>query len=128
MIIIGSGSRDWKDYKPIAKVMRNITIRYGINQFMYYHGAQRGFDQLSAMQLGLLKHKSITPFPYIEALGKAGGMARNELMLETALKYDKDILLIAMPLPQSIGTFGMIGICKAAGIQIEIYDPTGELR
>lgn len=130
MIIIGSGSRDWKDYRPIAKVMRNITIRYGINNFMYYHGAQRGFDKLSAMQLGLLKHKQIQSFPYIEALGKAGGMARNELMLETALKFEgiSHILLVAMPLPQSIGTFGMISICKAANIQIEIYNADGELR
>lgn len=128
MIIIGSGSRDWKDYLPIAKVMRGVINRYGVNNFMYYHGEQRGFDKLSAMQLGLLKHKQIQGFPYIEELGKAGGMARNELMLETALKFDKDILLIAMPLPQSIGTYGMINISRAAKIKIEIYNANGELR
>lgn len=126
MIIIGSGSRDWKDYKPIAKVMRGVINRYGLD-FMYYHGAQRGFDQISAYQLNLLKHRTHTPFPYIRELGKAGGMVRNRHMLAEALLYDTNILLIAMPLPQSIGTFGMISICKAAKIQIEIYNADGEL-
>lgn len=127
MIIIGSGSREWKDYKPIAKVMRGIITRYGLD-FMYYHGAQRGFDQISAFQLNLLKHRTHTPFPYISELGKAGGMARNRLMLDTALKSDTNILLIAMPLENSIGTYGMINICKAAKVQIEIYNPDGELQ
>jgi hypothetical protein len=129
MIIIGSGSREWKDYKPIAKVMRAVINRYGANQFMYYHGNAKGFDKLSSMQLGLLKHKSITAFDADwNTYSDDAGMIRNKQMLDTALKFDTNILLIAMPLENSIGTYGMINICKAAKIQIEIYNPDGELQ
>jgi len=130
MIIIGTGSREWTNYKPIAKVMRNITNRYGL-EFMYYHGGARGFDQISQYQLKLLKHRDrdIRMFPYISELGFGGGMARNRQMLAEALlnELPHDILLIAMPLPNSIGTHGMINISRQAHINVEIYDQYGEL-
>lgn len=130
MIIIGSGSRDWKTSIPIKKVMRAIKAEFQV--FTYYHGDQRGFDLRSAWELTRLGHTDIIPFPYISELGKAGGMARNQQMLDAALTKEKphDILLIAMPLETSIGTYGMISICKNdkyAGIRIRIYDSDGNL-
>lgn len=128
MIIIGSGSRDWKDIKPIRKVM--IAIKAEFPKFIYYHGNQRGFDTLSYMQLKLLKHTDIEPFDANwDEYGKKAGMMRNGAMLDAALlnrAWDQ-IILIAMPLPQSIGTFGMIGLCKRAEIQVRIYDIEGNL-
>jgi hypothetical protein len=125
MIIIGSGSRDWIDYKPIQLVMIRLIDTY--KYFIYYHGNQRGFDKISANHLLLLGHPAdkIKAFPYIKELGKAGGMVRNKQMLDAALDIEPrdNILLIAMPLENSIGTYGMINICKKAKIQIQVFDP-----
>ena len=127
MIIIGTGSRDWNTSIPIRKVMRHIKTRYG--NFMYYHGDQRGFDKISAYELKRIGQTDIKPFPYIRELGKAGGMARNRQMLLDAFIYEvpQDILIVAMPLPQSKGTFGMISLARQAKCQIEIYDQNGDL-
>jgi len=131
MIIIGSGSRDWRDYKPIRTVMQKIIARHGID-FTYYHGNQKGFDQISAYQLRYLNHKyiDIVAFPADwDIHGKAAGMIRNRQMLAEALlnALPHEILLVAMPLETSIGTHGMINICRQAHINIEVYDSHGEL-
>src|SRR4051812_14397060 len=103
MIIIGTGSRDWTDIFPIRKVMMDIKEKYPA--FTYYHGAQRGFDIKSAVQLKMLKHYDIKPF-YADwkQYGDAAGMIRNREMLAAALRETtpQDILLIAMPLASSI--------------------------
>lgn len=128
MIIIGSGSRDWIDIKPIRKVMTAIKAEFP--NFIYYHGNQRGFDTLSYMALERMKHKEIEPFDANwDEYGKKAGMMRNQAMLNAALlnrAWDQ-ILLVAMPLPQSKGTFGMIGICRRAEIQVRVYDIEGNL-
>lgn len=127
MIIIGTGSRDYKTSIPIRKVMRHIKMRYG--NFMYYHGDQRGFDRISAYELKRIGHTDIKPFPYIAELGRKGGMARNRQMLLEAFTHElpQDILVVAMPLQTSIGTFGMINLARTAKCQIEIYDHNGDL-
>lgn len=128
MIIIGSGSRYWKDIKPIKKVL--VAIKNEFPDFIYYHGAQRGFDTLSYMQLRLLKHKDIQAFTADwDTFGKKAGPIRNQNMLDVALLQElpKDILLIAMPLENSIGTYGMVGICKLAKIQVRVYNKEGDL-
>lgn len=127
MIIIGSGSRDWVDYKPIQKVMIRLIDTY--KDFIYFHGDQRGFDKISKNHLQLLGHpiEKIKAFPYIKELGKAGGMVRNQQMLDEALSLDKEVLLVAMPLPQSKGTYGMINISRRAKIIVQVYDIEGNL-
>ena len=129
MIIIGSGSREWKDYKPIKVVMSKIISRYG-NDFTYYHGNARGYDTLCNIQLIALKHTGLRK-PYQAAwneFGKPAGMIRNRAMLADALINESphDILLVAMPLENSIGTLGMISIARQAHINIEIYDQHGQ--
>lgn len=127
MIIIGSGSRDWHDVVPIRKVMAEIKAEFP--EFTYYHGNQRGFDKMSMYALKRLGHTDITPFDYMSELGKAGGMARNKRMLLEAFIYElpKDILIVAMPLQTSIGTYGMINLARQAKCQIRIYDMHGNL-
>lgn len=128
MIIIGSGSRDYKDIRPIKKVMTAIKAEFP--SFIYYHGNQRGFDTLSSEYLKLLKHKDIEPFDANwNEYGKKAGMIRNKAMLNAAFfnQPHDNILLIAMPLSTSIGTYGMIGISKEAKIQVRIYDIEGNL-
>ncbi len=128
MIIIGTGSRDWADVFPIRHVMMNITEEY--REFTYYHGNARGFDILSVLALKKLKHYDIKAFPAEWNLhGKAAGMMRNRQMLAEALLNEspENILLIAMPLENSIGTFGCISICKQAGITVRVYDKQGNL-
>jgi hypothetical protein len=127
MIIIGTGSRDWNTSIPIRKVMRQLKAEFPT--FTYYHGDQRGFDRISAYELKRIGHTDIRSFPYISELGKRGGMARNRQMLLEAFIYElpKDIMIVAMPLPQSIGTYGMINLAQQAKTQIRIYDQSGDL-
>ncbi len=131
MIIIGTGSRDWKTPIAIRKVFISLVKEFG-NGLKYRHGGQRGFDQYSAFIARQLKIKDIDEYcADWDQYGKSAGPIRNHTMLDTELGKlapQEDILVIAMPLDNSIGTYEMIEYARSKGVNVRIYDKEGNLN
>lgn len=128
-LIIGSGSREWRDPKPIKKVLLEVFKEFESIEG-YFHGNASGFDQYSDFILRRLDFTNIRKFEAAwNVLGKAAGPLRNIEMLNTGLEYYRaeDILVIAMPLPQSIGTYQMIEYAKGKSVDVRVYDENGVL-
>ena len=130
MIIIGTGSREWKTPVAIRKVFISLIKEFG-NEFKYRHGGQKGFDQYSAFIARQLKIKDIDEYcADWDQYGKSAGPIRNHLMLDTELEKlapEENILLIAMPLENSVGTYEMIEYAKSKGVTVRIFNKEGNL-
>lgn len=128
-LVIGSGSRNWRDPRPIKKVLLEVFKEFESIEG-YFHGNAAGFDQYSDFILRRIGFTNIKKFPASwDAYGSAAGMIRNEDMIMTGLQYyaDTDILLVAMPLENSIGTYGCINIARNMDIDVRVYDQNGVL-
>lgn len=108
--ILVTGSRDY-DRKDIVHA---AIKHYAKLDPIICHGDARGADYLAdvvAKELGLDRVK----FPANwEGRGKKAGPLRNRLMLEMC----QPDLVLAFPLPQSIGTFDMMKLAVNAGIKV----------
>jgi hypothetical protein len=124
-LLIGSGSRDYKSPRFIRTIFKDLLTEFGMD-FEYYHGGQVGFDQYSDFVLRRFgfPYTRITPF-YADwdRYDKAAGPIRNKLMLDTGLeKYAReDILVVAFPLPSSIGTYRMVEYAQEMHVETRIY-------
>lgn len=78
------------------------------------HGDQRGIDR-EAAAIGRGRGWKVIPFPYRRELGKAGGPARNQEMVNSGAD-----LCLAFPDEKSIGTWDCVQRAKAAGIPVEV--------
>jgi hypothetical protein len=84
------------------------------------HGDARGADRLAADMWGHWHLGPITAFPYVKELGRAGGHARNGVLVA----HMPDVVL-AFHLDNSPGTADAIRQAKAAGLDVHVY-PKGE--
>lgn len=137
--LIGCGSRDWRDPAPIAKILDSFLLTNA--ELTVIHGAQRTIERNDAgeivsehgadwlIHLWCIQHPEVQeiamPAPWLEfeRLGKRNkaGMFRNEQMLQVLLalgRCEHMIAVEAWPLPQSIGTFGMMRIARKAGVDV----------
>lgn len=112
--VVVTGSRDWTD---VAAVVWALS---GYEPQVLIHGAARGLDSIAADVALLLG------VPVIEAMpadwvthGKAAGTIRNQRMLDEG----RPDLVIAFPLPHSIGTRHMIGAALRAGVPVTEVRP-----
>jgi len=80
------------------------------------HGDAVGADRLAAAIWHFYGLGPITAFPYVKELGKAGGHARNGVMVA----HMPDLVL-AFHLNNSRGTADAIRQAKAAGLTVEVY-------
>jgi hypothetical protein len=124
-LLIGSGSRDYKSPRFIREVFAELLNEFGMD-FDYYHGNQRGFDQLSDFVLRRFgfPHTHIRAFnAEWDLYGNSAGPIRNKQMLDTGLeKYAReDILVAAFPLPSSIGTYRMVEYAQEMQVETRIY-------
>lgn len=129
MIIIGTGSRDHRSPKPIRKVF--TALKQEFKEFHYKHGGQRGFDQYSDFVLRQLNHSDIQEYKADwDQYGKAAGPIRNHEMLDAALEQTtrENILVVAMPLETSIGTYEMIEYARQHNVAVRIYDKEGNIH
>lgn len=78
------------------------------------HGDQYGIDH-EAAAIGRARGWKVLPFPYKKELGKAGGPARNQDMVDSGAD-----LCLAFPDDRSIGTWDCVQRAKAAGIPVEV--------
>lgn len=119
--IIITGSRHYINAKLIKEVMSNLIEEFGVYKFR--HGGANGADTLGksrAIKLGvtdIIEYKADW-----DTHGKAAGPIRNREMLDTEIEKGEDILVIAFPLANSIGTFDMIEYSRGKGIDVRIYN------
>ncbi len=110
MRVLVCGSRKWTDYAVIEWRMKALPPWSVIIE-----GEARGVDRAArqiAKHLGL----EVKPFPADwDKYGKAAGPIRNQQMLDEG----KPDLVLAYPMPDSVGTQDMIERAKKAGIPVE---------
>lgn len=89
------------------------------------HGAARGADRLSVLAALSLGIKDIRAYPaQWDIHGKSAGHKRNQKMLDVEhLPADPFDVVLAFPLPDSIGTWDMVNRAKKAGIPVEVIQP-----
>lgn len=124
--VIITGSRDYRDPKPIRKAMQALLAEHGIYKFR--HGKAKGADNL-----GEYIARNILRLPDINGYkadwdkhGNAAGPIRNREMLDTEIaKEGRDnIIVIAFPLEQSKGTYDMIKYSRECKVEVRVYDTT----
>ena len=84
------------------------------------HGDARGADRTAAAMWHHWGLGPITAFPYVKELGKAGGHARNGVLVA----HMPDLVL-AFHLDNSPGTADAIARARKAGLDVHVY-PKGE--
>jgi len=127
MLVIGSGSREYKSAVFIREKLKIIRAKYNMTE--YYHGNQKGFDKYSDFILRSTGFTNIRAFDADwDQYGLSAGPIRNQLMIDTALTFYKpyDIVLIAFPLPNSKsgskGTYDAIEKAQLAYICVEVFE------
>jgi len=124
---IGSGSRNHRKPEPIKKALLYCADLFGYPDG-YFHGNARGFDTYSDLILRRIGFSNIKKFDADwDQYGKIAGILRNVEMLEQGLTfYDKcDILVTAMPLETSKGTYRMIEATQERGIDFLVFNQEG---
>lgn len=115
MRVIVTGSRDWADEKAIRDAFEALPAG---EQHTIVHGGARGADALAgkvARSLGF--EVEIHPADW-SRYGRSAGPKRNRKM--ASLGAD---LVLAFPLPSSIGTLDMIEVSRSAGIPVRVVEP-----
>lgn len=115
-ILLISGSREFTDYATILKTLNALHGRFSFTHF--YHGAARGVDTCGEIW-AKIKKLMIKPFPYLKEKGRAGGVLRNQQMLEAV--RGEFVVLAAFPLAESRGTRDMISRCLDV-IPVWVYE------
>lgn len=112
MKLLVTGSRDYADYNRLHLALTEV------NPSCIIHGGAKGADSLAA-------HWGETRgLPVFECKAnwnvykKAAGPIRNGWML----KFMVPDLVLAFPLPDSVGTYHMIDIAEKAGIEVKVID------
>lgn len=117
--VIVTGSRDYRDAMKMHEVFSALINEIGI--FRLAHGNARGADQLSEF---VCRQHNITEIQRYDAdwgnLGSYAGIERNERMLDTELELTarENIIVIAFPLPQSVGTYRMMEYALKNGVEV----------
>lgn len=115
---IVTGSRDWLDEEPIRVALSSLPPGSTV-----VHGGAGGADYLAgriARALGL--HVEPHPADW-RRYGKAAGGLRNAEMVDAGAD-----LVLAFPLPDSIGTWDLVRKAKAAGIETRVWGEDGTRR
>lgn len=115
MRLLVTGSRNWVDERLIRSALEEWKAK-GADTLI--HGDARGADSIAA-QIARELDLNVISYPAQWAkYGKKAGTLRNEQML----REGKPHVVIAFPLPDSIGTWHMVKIARRAGVKTVVYD------
>lgn len=118
--VLVTGSRDWTDEATIRHELQ--CIQDDNLNCKLVHGAARGADSIAAKiasEMGWL----IEAYPADwQKHGKKAGPIRNQVMLDLGMPD----MVLAFPLPQSIGTFDMIRRAENAGVPVRVVGQPAE--
>lgn len=120
MRILVTGSRHWTDREVIESALSKATGEHP-ERHTLIHGNAKGADTLAAETVWSWVKKwggwDIEAFPANWTKhGRAAGPIRNAQMLTKG----KPDLVLAFPLPGSVGTWDMIRKANAAGVEVRI--------
>jgi hypothetical protein len=110
LIALVTGSRNWTDRAAVERAFDQYRPT------LIVHGDARGLDTLAdqvAEKRGIDRVKC--PANWVRH-GKRAGMIRNRAMIDLMRPH----VVIAFPLPASVGTVGMIGLARQRGIAVAI--------
>lgn len=121
MVILVTGSRDWTNYGVIWRALEDEIVAFGSRQvkdILLIHGAAIGADRLAAIAgrrlgLGVKGYRANW-----DRYGKKAGPIRNRKMLDL-----HPHVVLAFPLPQSIGTVDCMDEAKRRGIEVKEFKP-----
>lgn len=109
MKVLFSGSRDWDDVDAVRHWFHVLSLG---PEDTVIDGAARGLDSI-AYRLACEYGCGRVRFPALWAKdGRAAGPMRNQRMLDIA----QPEIVLAFPLPKSVGTIHMMRIAVNAGI------------
>jgi hypothetical protein len=127
-VILITGSRTFKDPKPIKEKLQEYVDKYGARDIILRHGAAKGADTLAArvarnFGIKYMQDRSIEFYGLDwNKDGLNAGNLRNERMLDEDPKPD---IVLAFPDENSKGTWNCIEAAKVRNIEVVIY--AGEL-
>lgn len=116
-VVIVTGSREWND----RAAMSHRLFRYPPTTLFIYGGAP-GADSLAHLWARTNGYPTLME-PYFSDLGKAGGSARNALLIDIGLTYMRHgytVVVEAFPTASSRGTWDCVNKARNAGLQVEI--------
>jgi hypothetical protein len=118
--LIVSGSRKWVDRLAIRTELESVIDPD--EDWLLIEGGAEGADTIArhtAWDMGVPTATMKANWPFY---GTKAGPIRNYWMLD--LEPD---LVLAFPLPESVGTRHMIHAAQARGVEVRVYDPEGIL-
>jgi hypothetical protein len=104
-------------------IMLDAVLEHRLDQtgtVQLIHGDAVGADRMAVAIWSLYGLGPITGFPYVKELGKAGGPARNGIMVA----HMPDLVL-AFHLGNSRGTADAVRQARAAGLSVHVYPREG---
>ena len=115
MRVLVCGSRDWYDADAIRAELIGLNIG---SDDIIIHGDCRGADRLAGMIGEELGAEVQVYRAQWHVFGKSAGPRRNQAMLDEG-KPDL-VLAFHWDLAQSKGTKHMVGIARAAGVEVKV--------
>lgn len=116
MKVLVCGSRKLAGYDAVHTVLANLLEDRGFEVFTVIHGAAQGADTLAGIADHNLGLEVVSVPAEWEKYGKKAGPIRNQKMLDM-----KPGLVLAFPLPDSVGTFDMVNRARKAGVEVRVY-------
>lgn len=106
------GSRDWTDRAMLDRILDKLAAVLRVETII--EGEQRGAD-IMAKEWARSRGVPFAPYPAEwSRYSKAAGRKRNQRMLDEG----RPDLVVAFPLPASVGTWHMAEIALAAGVPV----------
>jgi hypothetical protein len=121
--LIVTGDREWDDLSLVRWVLTHCMAEgYG----RLINGKARGLDRI-ARSAALQMEWEVEDYPYIGELGRAGGVVRNQLMLDSEADADL-VLAFHDDLEESKGTRDMVRRSRKVCREVRHFTTSGECK
>lgn len=128
-VVIVTGSRLWPREFEHRHVIESALSKCAPSHVI--HGGAAGADTDAAFW-ARMHGVAVTGVPYFGHKGKAGGHARNAVLIEIGLAYrhaGADVRVLAFPTAESRGTWDCVRRAVKAGLPWQAWGPDGvEIR
>lgn len=110
--VVVTGSREWSDYEIVEEAFTLLPPGSRLA-----HGGARGLDTIAG-EIALVQGLEVVVYPADwSRYGKLAGTLRNRMMVDTEFPH----LVLAFPLPGSIGTWHCAYYALARGHEVYVW-------